>query len=149
MNAAAVPQFSITSFEAGTIDIDAFDHEAHVYVAWLYLERFPLLEAIGRFSDALRRLTIQLGVPGKYHETITWFFMFVIEERCQEPRTGGWFSFQRDNADLFARGDDNILNRYYSSDLLASNRARQSFVLPDRLASQDRIRTVPRFARSR
>lgn len=135
MNAVAAPQFSIASFEAGTIDADEFDHEAHIYVAWLYLEQYPLLEAVGRFTDAIRRLTVRLGVPGKYHETITWFFMFLIDERRAGLRAGDWFSFHRNNVDLFARGEDNILSRYYSSDLLGSDRAKQSFVLPDRLKS--------------
>ena len=131
MNAAAVPDFSIEAFEAGTIDVDAFDHEAHVYVAWLYLERYPLLQAIARFTDAIRRLTVQLGVPGKYHETITWFFMFLIAERRQDNQAGDWFAFRRQNADLFGRGENNVLGRYYSSELLATDRARQFFVLPD------------------
>lgn len=134
MNAAATPQFSIESFEAGTIDIDEFDHAAHVYIAWLYLGKFALHEAISRFTDAIRRITRQHGVPGKYHETVTWFFMFLIAERRNGLQAKDWFSFERNNEDLFARGSDNILNNYYSSDVLGSVRARQSFVLPDKLA---------------
>jgi len=135
MSAVATPAVSIDALESGTIDVDAFDHEAHIYVAWLYLQRYPLSEASARFIAALQRLTRQLGIPGKYHETITWFFMLLIEERRCEQETDDWFSFHRDHADLFARGNNNILNRYYSSELLGSDRARQSFMLPDRLAS--------------
>lgn len=134
MNAAAIPQFTIEAFEAGTIDAEAFDHEAHVYIAWLYLERYPLHEAIARFTDALQRLTVQLGIPGKYHETVSWFFMLLTEERRFGLTAGDWFSFHRKHADLFASGPDSILGRYYSSELLASDRARTSFVLPDKLA---------------
>jgi len=135
MSAVATPAVSIDALESGTIDADAFDHEAHIYVAWLYLQRYPLYVASARFIAALQRLTRQLGIPGKYHETITWFFMLLIEERRCEQETDDWFSFQRDHADLFARGNNNILKRYYSSELLGSDRARQSFMLPDRLAS--------------
>ena len=84
--------------------------------------------------DALKRLTAQLGIPGKYHETISWFFMLLIAERRSIQETDDWYSFCRNHADLFARGDDNILNRYYSSELLRSDRARRSFMLPDKLA---------------
>jgi len=133
MNAAATPEFSVEAFEAGSIDAEAFDHEAHLYVAWLYLEKWPLLEAIGRFAAALRRLTTQLGIPGKYHETITWFYMVLIQERRGDPGATDWFAFQRMHADLFAGGEASILRRYYSTELLHSNHARQSFVLPDRL----------------
>jgi hypothetical protein len=133
MNAAAKPAFTVDAFENGPIDPDAFDHEAHVYVAWLYLERFPLLEAIAKFDAALRRLTVNLGIPGKYHATITWFFMLLIAERRNNEPGSDWFRFRRDNDDLVSNGD--ILQHYYDSETLASDRARQSFVLPDKLAA--------------
>lgn len=134
MNAAAVPEISIEAFESGAVNPEAFDHEAHIYVAWLYLRELPVLPAGQRFADALQRLTKQLGIPGKYHETITWFFMYLIDERHRRSGGNDWFSFRRNNEDLFARGEQNILGRYYRRETLASDGARQSFVLPDRLA---------------
>jgi hypothetical protein len=134
MNAVATPQVSIEALEDGTLDAEIFDHEAHIYVAWLYLQRYPLHEATARFIAALKRLTAQLGIPGKYHETISWFFMLLIAERRGIQKTDDWHSFYRNHADLFAGGDDNILSRYYSSELLRSERAKQSFMLPDKLA---------------
>lgn len=133
MNAAAMPQFTIAALEDGRVDAAAFDHEAHAYVAWLYLEEMPLLDAIDRFSRALQRLTVKLGVPDKYHATITWFFMLLIAERRKRDPDCDWFAFHRNNSDLFSR-DVSIINRYYSSELLASDRAKQSFALPDKLA---------------
>jgi len=133
MNAAAEPAITVDAFENGAIDPEDFDHEAHVYVAWLYLERLPLLEAIAKFDAALRRLTVNLGIPGKYHATITWFFMMLIAERRNKQPGSNWFRFRRDNDDLIS--DGRILQRYYDSETLASDRARQSFVLPNRLAA--------------
>ena len=132
MNSAVLPTLSVEAFERGEIDPDAFDHEAHVYLAWLYLERFPLPEALGRFDTALRRLTVKLGVPGKYHATITWFFLLLIAERRNAGPGADWRGFRRRNADLVENGG--LLEDYYHRGTLASNRARQSFVLPDRLA---------------
>ena len=136
MSAAPIPQFSVESFEAGEIDADAFDHDAHIYVAWLYLERHDLFAAVQHFTAALKRLTTQLGIPGKYHETITWFFMFLIDERRKASPDCDWYSFRRNNEDLFAKGEDGILNRYYTRATLGSDRARRSFLLPDRHADQ-------------
>lgn len=132
MNAVLKPGLSVEAFERGEIDAEAFDHEAHVYVAWLYLERYPLPAALEKFDAALRRLTVKLGVPGKYHATITWFFLMLIGERRAEDPDGDWWAFRRRNGDLI--DDGSILERYYRRETLASNRARQSFVLPDRLA---------------
>ena len=72
----------IHAFEAGHIDPADFDHAAHVYVAWLYLQQTSLAEAIARFTAALRQLTARAGADARYHETITWFFLIVIAERC-------------------------------------------------------------------
>jgi len=127
-------EYSVEAFERGEIDVDHFNHEAHVYMGWLYLEEFDVTESIARISAALERITLQLGVPDKYHATITWFFMLIIAERRAFAVSKDWNSFRRDNNDLFRR-DNNVLNRYYNKDTLTSSAARKRFVLPDRLAA--------------
>ena len=134
MNAVAEPLVSIAAMESGEIDPTTFDHEAHVYLGWQYVREYPLTDAISRFTDALRRLTEQLGVPDKYHDTISWFYLLLIAERRDQAEDDSWLAFRRDNSDLFSR-ENNILDRYYSKELLWSDRARQSFVLPDRQAA--------------
>lgn len=118
------------AFESGVIDPERFDHAAHVHVAWCYLQQYPLAEAIARFTSALRALTIRLGAEGKYHETVSWFFMILIAERMAADPAGDWETFRQANGDLF---DDAgaLLERHYSAECLASEGARQRFVLPD------------------
>jgi hypothetical protein len=129
VNGAVLTGLSLDAFEQGEIDPEAFDHEAHVYMAWRYLERFPMPVALEKFDDALRRLTVKLGVPGKYHATITWFFLLLIGERRSAEPGADWQTFRQRNADLVE--DRSLLRRYYSRQTLASDRARQAFVLPD------------------
>lgn len=123
-------RFSIKRFEQGTVDPESFNHEAHVYVGWLYVREFGLTGALSRFDGALKRLTSLLGVPDKYHATITWLFLMLIDERSDRDEC--WESFRSRNTDLI---DDSkaTLDRYYSEARLSSNRARAHFVLPDRL----------------
>ena len=128
------PALGIDDLEQSRIDGGSFDHEAHVYLAWLYLDRYPVTEAIDRYTAALKRLTAKLGVPGKYHDTITWFFMLIIAQRRIACADVGWTVFKEKNADLLSR-ENNVLNRYYSKETLATDAARQSFVLPDRLVA--------------
>ena len=131
---ASHPALTIDDLEQCRIEAASFDHEAHVYLAWLYLDRYSVAEAIERFTAALKRLTVKLGVPGKYHNTITWFFMLIIAERCGGEPGLDWSGFKRHNDDLFRR-DDNILHRYYNTETLATDEARRTFVLPDRLVA--------------
>lgn len=123
---------NIDAFEAGSVDPEQFDHEAHVYVAWLYLQGYELKDAIAKFCTALRRLTIKLGIESKYHETITWFFMILINERIQTTKADDWRSFRQQNADLVA-SSSSIISRHYSAERLGSVLARTQFLLPDLL----------------
>lgn len=122
-------ELTIERFERGDVDPERFNHEAHIYVAWLYLERFPLTDAIARFTAALRSLTRRFGAPEKYHDTITWFYLLLIAERRES--SADWRAFRERNPDLFDRSS-NVLGRYYRADTLATERARAGFVLPDR-----------------
>ena len=131
MNAVVNPVLSIPDFESGNIDPEYFDHEAHVYVGCLYVQEYPLTEALGNFDAALRRLVVKVGADGKYHATLTWFFLLLIAERIQNPEP--WQVFKQRNPDLL-EGSKKLLSRYYSQDVLFSDRARERFVLPNNVA---------------
>lgn len=122
--------YSIDQFESGLIDPKQFNHEAHVYVGWLYVKEFGLVDAISRFDSTLRRLTALLGAPEKYHATITSLFLMLIAERSR--RDENWRTFRSRNTDLVTNSKA-MLSRYYSDTLLFSNRAREQFVPPDKL----------------
>lgn len=131
MNAVIKEPLSIERFEAGDIDPDRFDHEAHVYVGWLYVSSYELPEAISRFDAGLKRLVKKLGAEGKYHATLTWFFLLLIADRVEESEP--WSVFRHRNNDMISASKD-ILSRYYTDEFLFSDRARERFVLPDNLA---------------
>jgi len=126
------PAITIERFESADIDPDQFDHEAHVYVGWLYVREYELAEAIGKFDRGLQRLVSKLGAEGKYHATLTWFFLLLIADRSENGEP--WQAFRQRNADLI-NDSKKTLSRYYSDRYLFSERARERFVLPDKLAS--------------
>jgi len=124
------PGPSIEAFEKLDVEPQAFGHEAHVYVAWCYLQRFDLLTSIDRFRSALLALTAKMGAPDKYHETITWFYLIAVAERAEGTASTDWAVFKQSNADLFERAPG-IIQRYYSDERLFSALARRTFLLPD------------------
>ncbi len=99
MSRSPESRFTVDRFEAGAIDPDAFDHEAHIYVAWLFLKTFERDEAIQRFDAALRRFTRKIGAAPKYNAMITWLFLKLIAERALEDES--WLAFRARNTDLF------------------------------------------------
>jgi hypothetical protein len=113
---------------------DAFHHAEHVRAAFLYLCRYPLLEAVQKFSAALQRLAASQGKAHRYHQTITWAYLFLIHQRmARAGRPQTWQEFAKGNPDLLS-WEDNIVKRYYRSETLQSELARLIFVFPDQNA---------------
>lgn len=120
-------------FEDATLPSENFHHRDHIRMAWLYLARYPLLDALEKFSSALQRFAGAHGKPNLYHQTITWSYLFLINERRE--RLGGshdWQIFAAANTDLFEWHEGGILAQYYRPETLQSELARKVFVLPDR-----------------
>ncbi|MFI5070153.1 MAG: hypothetical protein ACHP8A_04615 [Terriglobales bacterium] len=126
----------IAMLEDCTLSPDSFHHADHVRMAFLYLRRYSALEALGRFSTSLARFAAAMGKADRYHETITWAFLFIIRERmARSSRQQTWPEFASDNADLLNWKDkDDILKKYYKDETLASPLARSTFVLPDKIS---------------
>jgi hypothetical protein len=133
-----VSEDPLAAFESCRIRNEDFHHADHVRMAFLYLSRFTPLEALRRFSEALKNFAAHYGKPERYHETVTWAFALLIRERIargflQNGRCPSWEEFAADNPDLL-NWKDNILKKYYREETLASELARKTFVLPDRIA---------------
>jgi hypothetical protein len=121
----------VSEFEQGR-DPGAFHHADHVRVAFAYVVQFPFLEAVERFSAALKRFALSKGKPNLYHETITWAYLFLIRERiARAGRTQTWEEFAERNSDLLV-WKGGALATLYRQETLDSDRARYTFVLPDR-----------------
>lgn len=123
----------LRAFEDCTLPASRFRHQDHVRLAWLMLVLDDLPEALRRFREGLRRYASSLGKPGLYHETITVAYLLLIHERQERgPRGEDFEAFARRNSDLLT-WRPSVLARYYRDLTLASDLARRTFLLPDRL----------------
>jgi hypothetical protein len=122
----------LARFQDGSMPDGAFHHEQHVRVAWTFVRRYGMPDALGRFSAALRRFAEAKGKPGLYHETITWAYLLLIAERVARG-TGddSWDRFADANADLLT-WKPSLLDRYYAPGTLQSELSRRTFLMPDR-----------------
>lgn len=118
------------AFASTALPADQFHHEQHVRVAWMFVCRHALPDALGEFTAAIKRFAAAKGAHGLYHETITWAFLLIIGERQARQPEPTWPGFAAANPDLLA-WKPSILERYYSKELLMSDLARHSFVMPD------------------
>jgi hypothetical protein len=125
----------IQRFENCTLPGENFHHRDHVRVAWLYLRSYSVLDTLARFSAGLKRFATANGKPNLYHETITWAYVLLINERTERGgREQGWAEFVDANADLFD-WKNSILKSYYRDETLRSEMARKVFLFPDKTST--------------
>ena len=122
----------VARFSDTTLPTEAFHHAQHVRVAWLYVRRHGMPGALAAFSDALRRFAVAKGAAGLYHETITWAYLLLINERQQRAPSQDWASFAEANSDLLT-WKPSALDAFYTHETLWSDLARRIFVMPDRV----------------
>lgn len=125
----------VQAFEAAALPAEQFTHAAHVRVAWWYLKRHPLGEALTRFTAALKHFAARHGATGLYHETITVAYVLLIAERLAASRDLSWTAFSAAYPELVARRPS-ILDGYYDEGTLKSPQARESFVMPVRVPAR-------------
>jgi len=122
----------LRSFEEVTISRDAWKHAEHLVVALCYLETNGLDGATLKMRTGILNLLKAFGVDltkeMPYHETITVFWM----------RTAYAYSLMNKEQSLVEKAnglcqlfDKDHPLKFYSRDLLFSDRARSEFVEPD------------------
>jgi hypothetical protein len=123
----------LADFEACTLSERALNHRAHVRLAWIYLKRGSLPHALLDFSTALKRYAASRAKHGLYHETITFAFIFLINERIARGKPDDdWPVFAESNRDLLEWSTTrSVLLRYYRAQTLQSELARRVYVMPD------------------
>jgi hypothetical protein len=121
----------IQQFESDLVPEDSFHHADHVRLALAYLSQYPPLQALEKFSGALKRFAAARGRSRLYHETITHAYFFLIRERMARSSVADWDEFSRRNPDLLI-WKGGILTRYYQETTLQSDLARSVFLFPDK-----------------
>jgi hypothetical protein len=118
------------AFESGAVAPDAFDHPAHVRLAYVYLCAHEVEGAVDRMREALLGFLAHVGVDaGKYHETMTRAWILAVAHFMvgSAPCTSA-AAFMEANPRLL---DSKIMLTHYSAEVLFSPAARKSFVQPD------------------
>lgn len=108
-----------------------FHHVDHIRAAWIYLRRLPFPQASERMAESVRHFAVKHGAHMKYHETITQAWMILVGDALTQDRRNAAISFDAFTAARPELLDTHALDRFYSSQLLASPSARTGFVPPD------------------
>ena len=117
-------------FDSGEIAPAAFDHRAHLRLAYVHLATHGPDRAVASFRDSLRRFLDRHAIdPTKFHETLTQAWLRAVWHFMQR------FGDTRDGEDFLEKSyvlrDPRVMLTHYSKDVLDSEDARQRFVEPN------------------
>jgi hypothetical protein len=116
--------------ETVTINPELFTHEAHIRMAWLYLNGFDQDTALKQISAAIKGIDAKYAGGMKYHHTITMVFADRITALMKGKRHETWQQFVATNAELSI--SKRFLAEYYSDEVLYSDIAKTQFIAPDK-----------------
>lgn len=124
----------VSRFENATISRDEWRHTEHLVVALYYICHSPgLSDAYKKMRrnllNHLRAVGVDLSKEMPYHETITLFWMRTVL-KFKESKNGCSI-VELTNRLLETGFDKDLPLKYYSRELLFSERARAEFVEPD------------------
>lgn len=105
-----------------------FGHREHLELAWTYLRLYPLDEASGAMTAAVRHVARRHGAENKYHETLTRAWLQCVAVHMQRWGAESFEAFLEANPDLLDRA---LIEHFYSPGLIFGDRARAAWVDPD------------------
>jgi hypothetical protein len=129
----------VRRFESCAIRPEDFRHYQHLTVALWYVREFPYDLAAEKMRTGIRRLATAYGKTG-YHETITLFWLLIVREFAARSASAEsiWELANRLAASCTGK---NVIDEYYSADLLSTPEAKERWVEPD-------LKSLPRAAES-
>lgn len=121
-----------SAFQARTLPGDQWTHQAHLRMAWMYLQRHPIDEAHILMRVGIILLNASHGLtetPQRgYHETVTRAYLAIIAALMPGDDSPDSLAFITRHAASLAKG---ATLRYYTEPLITSPSARAAFVPPD------------------
>ncbi|HWK51802.1 MAG TPA: hypothetical protein VNR40_18040 [Steroidobacter sp.] len=121
----------LVAFENGSLDPAQFSHRLHLSLAWSYLQREGFPDGALQFRRHLQDYVAAVGAQGKYHETMTWAYLMLLnEELCLRSPAGESFEAMIQRRPDLLDHRNGPISRCYSKAQLDSPEARRVFMLP-------------------
>lgn len=114
----------LQAFESGLLH--PFHHRDHIHIAWLYLRRNGWERGYAQIQAGIRHFAAAHGAHNLYHETITRFWAFSVQNSLSA--VNDFAIFEAQNPQLF---DKALISQFYSAEVLRSQKARSEWVAPD------------------
>lgn len=116
----------------GTLDPALFDHEAHLRLAWIQLEKYGIDTAIANICIQLKNYVKCLGAEDKYNTTVTIAAIRAVNHFKLKSEADNFTDFIKEYPRL-KNNFKSLLGQHYKTDIFKSESARKSYLEPELL----------------
>jgi hypothetical protein len=109
-----------------------FNHEAHLRIAWIYINRYGVEKAVISLCSQLRNYVSRVGAFTKYNETLTIAAVRMVYHFMLKSKSHNFRDFISENLRL-THNFKELLLQHYKTDIFTSETAKREYLLPELL----------------
>lgn len=122
----------VSAFLHGSLPPQQFHHRDHLRLTWCLVRRDGEKAATSEIATGIREFATRHGQAGKYHETLTRFWIRIVGHMvAARPEIADFETFLAAFPQLL---DKNLPYRHWRRETMWDAAARQAWVAPDLLA---------------
>ncbi len=119
-------------FKEGILDPSLFTHQAHLRLAWIYINKYAIDLACLEVSTQILAYVTKLGAVDKFNKTLTIAAVKTVNHFARKSKSNNF----RDFITEFPRLSHNfkeLIDAHYGFDIFNSEKAKTQYLPPDLL----------------
>ncbi|MEO9802830.1 MAG: hypothetical protein ABJF04_06265 [Reichenbachiella sp.] len=119
-------------FKNCTLSPSMFNHEAHLRLAWIHIDKYGVETAIKNLCDQLIRFVAAVGATDKYNTTLTIASVKMINHFVGQSNSSNFYDFVSEFPQLKSNFKG-LISSHYGIDIFNSTKAKKEYIAPDLL----------------
>ena len=117
-------------FSSCLLNPSVFSHEAHLRLAWIYIDKYGLEQAKTKIQKQLQDFVSHVGATDKYHKTLTIVATHAVNHFKNQSKSANFQDFILEFPRL--KNDfKGMISSHYSFNVFNSPKAKLEFIKPD------------------
>ncbi|MDT0605907.1 hypothetical protein [Croceitalea rosinachiae] len=122
----------LIQLETATLKPEFFDHQAHLRLAWLNINRFGIETAVKKTSFYLKKYVHSLDEQDKFNQTLTVAALKAVYHFKLKSKSTNFKNFIEEFPRLLYNFKD-LMAMHYGFDIYHSEYAKKTYLAPDLL----------------
>ncbi|WP_207211115.1 hypothetical protein [Flagellimonas olearia] len=122
----------VEAFEKASLHPKLFNHEAHIRLAWVYLQKYGEEKAVEKTCAGIAHFDAIYGNGDKFHATITVAAVKAVHHFNKKSKSTNFFDFMEAFPRLKTAFKE-LLEQHYTPEVLTHEKAKTDYIPPDLL----------------